>query len=295
MNSVQIIDSAQATPPSPAEPLGGAFAALGRFIARRPWAVIAVFLVFLAATGVMGSRVFSELQASGYDDPSSESQSARDFAEQEFGLYGPPVVLVVETKTGVDSPEAEQAALALQAEVAKVAEVTDTVSFWSAGKPDQLASADRSEAQLLVYADGASPEQQMELARTISDDFSGKQGDLTIQVGGFGADGDGASAQQRMAMDGVRREMHGGGGMIDAGDVAFAPHPLQCAAQAHAWTAADLQHAIAALGGQRIERGLVLPAVLQSHGGERQRPAEALRIAEHAPKSFARLWAAGGH
>jgi RND superfamily putative drug exporter len=187
MNSVQIDSTPATSPESPHTVDSSLFARLGRFVARRPWAVVAVFLIFLMASGALGSRVFGELQAAGYDDPSSNSESARLFAEQEFGLYGPPVVLVIGTESGVDSPAAEKAALALQTEVATVENVTNTVSFWSSGKPDQLASADRTQAQLLVYADGTTPEEQMELARTISDDFGGDQGDLTVQVGGFGA------------------------------------------------------------------------------------------------------------
>ncbi|MFZ2501669.1 MAG: MMPL family transporter [Nocardioides sp.] len=165
----------------------GRFLLLGRFVARRPRTIIAAFVLFLGLAGYLGGQVFPELQAAGYDDPTSDSEAARQFIEDEFNLSSPALVLTLETENGVTDPAAEQAALTLEAELVKLDAVTAAASYWSAGKPDQLASKDGSIGQLLVYADKTSPEEQMELARDVREEFEGDQGPLTVQVGGFGA------------------------------------------------------------------------------------------------------------
>jgi putative drug exporter of the RND superfamily len=200
MNTVQIAD-----PPSTrAAKRPNTFERLGTIVAHRPWRVLAVFGILLAVAGFLGSRVFTELQAAGYDDPNSESINAANYLEDNFDLYSPPVAIAIEAPQGLNTPAVEAKALDLQAEISDLKNVTEVASYWSSGRPDQLASKDGRYGQMLVYADNTNAEEQMALARTIQEDFSGTQDGVVVHVGGFGAVSD--SITEHVAEDLTKAE-----------------------------------------------------------------------------------------
>ncbi len=151
---------------------------------RRRRATLVLFVVGLVAAGVLGGGVFSRLQASGFDDPGSESAAAATYLRDTFGVADPVAVLAVETRDGLDAQAAQATALVKKVEAEPG--VTQVVSYWTSGKPAPLAGTDGRTGQVLVFADAAATEdQQDEIAQRIVDRHGGERATgLVVHVGG---------------------------------------------------------------------------------------------------------------
>ncbi len=169
--------------PTAAKP--GFWTRLGLLVVRRRKSVLAAFTVALVLAAAFGSQVFGALQTAGYDDPGSESARALAIVEREFGVRDPAVVLAVETTGSVDETATARRATALVDRLDDLPGVTETVSYWTSGKPDFLRGTDGRTAQVLLFSEGAVETEQTELARTVSDEFGGTRDGITVYVGGF--------------------------------------------------------------------------------------------------------------
>ncbi len=160
------------------------FERLAHLVVRRKRATLVLFVVGLVAAGVLGGGVFSRLQASGFDDPGSESAAAATYLRDTFGVADPVAVLAVETRDGLDAQAAPATALVKKVEAEPG--VTQVVSYWTSGKPAPLAGTDGRTGQVLVFADaGATEVQQEEIAQRILDGYGGERdGGLVVHVGG---------------------------------------------------------------------------------------------------------------
>src|SRR3954451_3995459 len=108
------------------------FERLARLVVRRPRATLVLFILGLVVAGVVGSGVFSRLQASGFDDPGSDSAKAAAYLRTSFWGADPVAVLAVETHDGLDAQAAQATALVQQ--VKAEPGVTQVVSYWTSGK-----------------------------------------------------------------------------------------------------------------------------------------------------------------
>ena len=160
------------------------FERLAHLVVRRRRATLVLFVVGLVAAGVLGGGVFSRLQASGFDDPGSESAAAATYLRDTFGVADPVAVLAVETRDGLDAQAAQATDLVKKVEAEPG--VTQVVSYWTSGKPAPLAGTDGRTGQVLVFADaGATEDQQDEIAQRIVDRHSGDRATgLVVHVGG---------------------------------------------------------------------------------------------------------------
>jgi RND superfamily putative drug exporter len=159
------------------------FERLAHLVVRRRRSTLVLFVVGLVVAGVLGGGVFSRLQASGFDDPGSESAAAATYLRDTFGVADPVAVLAVETRDGLDAQAAEATRLvsAVEAEPG----VTDVVSYWTSGKRAPLAGTDGRTGQVLVFADaGATYDQRTDLAKRILDGYGGSREGLVVHVGG---------------------------------------------------------------------------------------------------------------
>src|SRR3954469_7073103 len=159
------------------------FERLAHLVVRRRRSTLVLFVVGLMVAGVLGGGVFSRLQASGFDDPGSESAAAATYLRDTFGVADPVAVLAVETRDGLDAQAAQATRLvsAVEAEPG----VTDVVSYWTSRKPAPLAGTDGRTGQVLVFADaGATYDQRTDLAKRILDGYGGSRDGLVVHVGG---------------------------------------------------------------------------------------------------------------
>src|SRR5919199_2954263 len=142
------------------------FERLAHLVVHRRRATLVLFVVGLVVAGVLGGGVFSRLQASGFDDPGSESAAAATYLRDTFGVSDPVAVLAVETRDGLDAQAAE--ATALVRKIEKQPGVTQVVSYWTSGRPAPLAGTDGRTGQVLVFTSAdAGYTQRTDLAQDI--------------------------------------------------------------------------------------------------------------------------------
>src|SRR4051794_14634681 len=159
------------------------FERLARLVVRRPRATLVLFVLGLVVAGALGSGVFSRLQASGFDDPGSDSAKAAVQLRDGFGVGDPVAVLAVETRDGLDAQAAQ--ATDLVQRLQKEPGVRQVVSYWTSGHPAALAGTDGRTGQVLVFADPAATyTQNTDLAQHVLDGYGGSRSDLVVHVGG---------------------------------------------------------------------------------------------------------------
>ena len=159
------------------------FERLAHVIVRRRRATLVLFVFGLVVAGVLGAGVFSRLQASGFDDPGSDSSKAAQQLRDAFGVGDPVAALAVETRHGLDA-DAPQAT-ALVDRVKAEPGVTQVLSYWTSGRNPALAGTDGRTGQVLVYAaPDATDDQRADVAEHLLDSVGGPRGDLVVHVGG---------------------------------------------------------------------------------------------------------------
>jgi putative drug exporter of the RND superfamily len=158
------------------------FEKLGHAVVRRRRLTLVLFAVGVIAAGVLSSGLFSRLQAAGFDDPGSDSVTVSTALADRFGVTDPTAVLAVETLAGVDDDATARAATALVGRVAARPGVSQVVSYWTSGRPASLRSTDGRTGQVIVLT--APDADRTAVATGIRDAVGGRQGDLTVHVGG---------------------------------------------------------------------------------------------------------------
>lgn len=165
----------------PREPM---LARLGRFAIRRRWPTLAASLVLFGVALFSASGALSALSLSRFEAPGSESLSAAEVLEREFGTGGPNMALLVTAKSGdVDDPAVAAAGLALTGELAARPEVAEAGSYWSRGASPALKSADGGQALVLARVPGDATHARGVLSE-LSPQFTRDDGRITVGVGG---------------------------------------------------------------------------------------------------------------
>ena len=82
------------------------FAWLGNAIYKSRWLVLIGGLVFMVASGIFGTSVFSDLKAGGYDNPDSESAQVERLLKAELGRSDRVLIVLFNSTDGmkVDDP-----------------------------------------------------------------------------------------------------------------------------------------------------------------------------------------------
>ena len=164
------------------------FASLGRLIVRYRKSAVALFIVSVLVSGVIGSLVFSRLDSGGYSNPASESYEVYEYLKNDLKIDDPAIVVVVDAEVvEVTDPAVIEKATALEAKIAQEPGVTKTLSYWSSGGLDSLKSTDGKAAYILIYGDGDafSPESQ-KLGKFFQENYDGSYEGLTLYAGGVG-------------------------------------------------------------------------------------------------------------
>ncbi|WP_162141400.1 MMPL family transporter [Smaragdicoccus niigatensis] len=153
---------------------------------RKSWAPVAVLLLALA---VMAGALFYGLGSQGSMAPTvltvdgSDSARADEILTSDFTVGRPQLLFKVDTPKGVDDPTMEQQGLALTARIAAAPGVTEAGSYWSEEKLPLMRGSDKDFALILISLKGSRAEQR-DTAVRLMDEFTGKQGDLTLEPTG---------------------------------------------------------------------------------------------------------------
>jgi RND superfamily putative drug exporter len=164
------------------------FENLGRVIVRHRKSAVALFIISVLFSGVIGSLVFSRLDSGGYSNPASESYEVYEYLRNDLKIEDPAIVVVVDAEVvDVTDPTVVQKAATLEAKIAQEPGVERTLSYWSSGGLDSLKSSDGKAAYILIYADGDafSPESQ-KLGKFFQENYDGSYEGLTLYAGGVG-------------------------------------------------------------------------------------------------------------
>ena len=131
------------------------FTRIGHLTVRRRRLVLALSGVFVLLAAVLGTGVFSRLDAGGFDDPAAESMRAARLVAHEFDSGQPNLVLLVDATDGdVDSPASSAAGEEVLRLVSADEAVVQAVSYWSLDKAPPLRSTDGDSAMVLARLDG---------------------------------------------------------------------------------------------------------------------------------------------
>ena len=164
------------------------FENLGRVIVRHRKSAVALFIISVLVSGVIGSLVFSRLDSGGYSNPASESYEVYEYLKNDLKIEDPAIVVVVDAEVvDVTDPTVVQKVATLEAKIAQEPGVERTLSYWSSGGLDSLKSSDGKAAYILIYADGDafSPESQ-KLGKFFQENYDGSYEGLTLYAGGVG-------------------------------------------------------------------------------------------------------------
>ena len=151
------------------------------FIHRRARLVLVLALLAVLAMGALGAGAFGKLKGGGFDDPASPSSRAARVLDEKFGGEPNVVLLVRAEGGGLDAPAVREAGRELTAGLAREKGVTQVMSYWSRGGT-ALASRDGTEALVTAHID----EDDADVARAVSDGWTGDRGPVTVRAGGAG-------------------------------------------------------------------------------------------------------------
>lgn len=162
------------------------FEKLGSLIVTRKKFIFTLFIALILAAGAIGSSVFGKLDSGGYSDPKSDSAKVFEYLTDEFKVKDPSVVLVVETKNGIISPEASASATRLESQIKLEPGVESTLSFWSSGGAPSLKSSDGNSAFLFIYSESIEWDEVQNLGKRMQEKYEGNYETLRVYASGTG-------------------------------------------------------------------------------------------------------------
>src|SRR4051794_9587967 len=154
------------------------------FIVVRRRLVLVLAVLFLALAGGIGGGVAKELSGGGFDDPKAPSERASQLLHDQFKAGAPNLALLLTSRGNVDDPAVAAEGRRLAAQLAGERDVTQVVSYWSAGKPATLKSRDGHRALLLARISGTD-DHMVDRAAQLTPLYSGTHDGLKVQVGGI--------------------------------------------------------------------------------------------------------------
>ncbi len=172
---------------APATTRPSRFARLGTFTVRRRRPILALALLFVIASAVLGGGVVSRLSSGGFDDPGSDSAKASAALADRFDAGPSDIVLVVGSTTGapVDSAAVAVAARALTDSLTREQGVRDVSSYWTTKAP-AMRSTDGTLALITARLDQSGDAAQKR-AGELADQLAGTTADGLLDVHVSGA------------------------------------------------------------------------------------------------------------
>lgn len=163
------------------------FERLGRLMVKRSKLVLILFVIGILAAGGIGSTVIGKLDSGGYSNPNSDSAKVFDYFINDLKIKDPGVILVVDAKDRMaNDPVATADAISLEKDVAKLAGVEKTLSYWSSGFAPTLLSKDGKAGYIFIYTKSAEFSVVGELGKEIQNKFDGDYKSLKVYASGAG-------------------------------------------------------------------------------------------------------------
>src|SRR5688572_29418679 len=158
------------------------FTALGNFMYKRRWLVLALGLVFLVGSILYGTSLFGRLTSGGFYDPAADSTQVMEAMHEKLGQDEDQLLVLFTSKDGkkIDDPAYKTEVEETLAKVEGVHGVGRTASFYTTGSP-AFVSNDRTATYAVVGFNGTEAEmaETMEAVRPL---LTSDQ--LQVQLGG---------------------------------------------------------------------------------------------------------------
>ena len=169
-------------------PTGRTDSVLGRlsdlmFRHRRRVLWLAVLVALVA--GASSATLFDRLEGGGFEAPGSDASKAADTLRDDFGQGQSNLVLLVEAPGSVDDPSVAKQAGALIEDLSAEAHVDGVTSYWTAGRPDALRSADGESALVLATVAGNETEVNERIG-ALESTYNDQHDTLDVTMGGYG-------------------------------------------------------------------------------------------------------------
>ena len=154
------------------------------FVVRRRWVVIALAIIAIPVSAVIGGGVADHLTTGGFSDPGSESSRAEATIAESFpDAAQSDFVVVVTAKDGTVDDEAVRArGQELADELGKAEGIRTTTAYWDFDAPP-LKSEDGTQALIVASMEG-SESARVEHAAALSDEFTVDDATVTTAVTG---------------------------------------------------------------------------------------------------------------
>ncbi|BDQ23636.1 MULTISPECIES: MMPL family transporter [Rhodococcus] len=122
------------------------------FVVSRPWWILGVIMVTVAASGIWGIGVFREMGQSGFTDPGSDSAEVARTVEANFGPQTPDIVAIYTPAAGVELTDLTSGATEMLDKFTASVPTHSVKSYWSSTPPEQLLlrSTDGAKAAIAI-------------------------------------------------------------------------------------------------------------------------------------------------
>lgn len=155
------------------------FDRLAGLVLRRPRAVLLWTLVVVLVGSGLAGGLLSRVTLGGYDKRGSEAAEATAVLQGTFKQGDPNLVLLFTDPGGVDGAAATSAGTALTQRLAGEPDLTNVTSYWAAGKPAAMKSADGRQA-IVVGTINGDFDQVLDRIKTLAPQYQSDQ----VKVGG---------------------------------------------------------------------------------------------------------------
>ena len=156
----------------------------GRRSRRGPWFTLFAGLLFLIITGAAGAGVLENLKSGGFDNPDSDSVAAASALEHSFPESQPNLlVLIKDTKGGVDSSEAHAAADRVVKTIGDDSGARVVASYFDT--PDPALRSD--EAGLVLVRVNGDENESLKTTKELHEKLSDPDGAVAVSFGGISA------------------------------------------------------------------------------------------------------------
>lgn len=163
------------------------FDAIAHLVVRRRKVTLFLFIIVILTSGAIGSTAISKLDSGGYSDPNSESAHAAKYLTSHFNVKEPGVLLIIDSgKKGVNNLAVIAAEARLEALVRAIPEVSETLSYWSAGNLPTLKSKDGKLGFLFIFTKQTDFGSLEDVGTIVQKKFAGKFEELTVHAAGRG-------------------------------------------------------------------------------------------------------------
>jgi RND superfamily putative drug exporter len=154
-----------------------------RLAITSPRRVIAVVLLVMVATAIVGIPVAERLSAGGLRDPASESSRATKLLSEKFAQGDMAMIVSVTSGDGVESPAARAAGAEIVRQLQTSPHVAEVTSAWTVPSAPSMISEDRKTG-LIVAGMSGSDNEAPKYAKALADEFLHDRDGVTVRAGG---------------------------------------------------------------------------------------------------------------